>query len=53
VGAARRGAGGCVSRCDDADALRQYQQHLRHLEVSQRIAALRKRRHVLDYEVPA
>jgi len=40
-----------VAAFDDADALRRYQEHPMHRAVSQRIAPLRRQRHVLDYVV--
>jgi quinol monooxygenase YgiN len=42
-----------IATFDDAAALQRYQQHPLHQQVSQRIAPLRKARHVLDHEVPA
>jgi quinol monooxygenase YgiN len=40
-----------IATFDDADALRRYQQHPVHQAVSERVAPLRKARHLLDYEV--
>ena len=40
-----------IATFDDADALRRYQDHPLHREVSHRIGPLRKQRHLLDYEV--
>jgi len=40
-----------IATFDDADALRRYQEHALHREVSRRIAPLRRQRHVLDYVV--
>lgn len=56
VGLRQAGLAASVQVCliatfDDADALQQYQQHPTHVAMSQRIAAWRKQRHVLDYEV--
>jgi quinol monooxygenase YgiN len=42
-----------IATFDDADALRRYQEHPLHQEVSRRIAPLRKQRHVLDYAFDA
>ena len=40
-----------IATFDDVDALRRYQDHPQHQEVSRRIGPLRKQRHILDYEV--
>jgi quinol monooxygenase YgiN len=40
-----------IATFDDADALQRYQEHPTHRSVSQRIAPLRRQRHVLDYVV--
>jgi quinol monooxygenase YgiN len=40
-----------IATFDDADALKRYQDHARHKAVSERIAPLRKARHLMDYEV--
>jgi quinol monooxygenase YgiN len=40
-----------IATFDDAGALKRYQDHARHKAVSERIAPLRKARHLMDYEV--
>jgi len=40
-----------IATFDDAHALRAYQNHPVHLAVSQRLAPMRRQRHVLDFEV--
>ena len=40
-----------IATFDNADALRRYQEHPTHRLVSERIAPLRRQRHVLDYVV--